>query len=179
MPASPAQDGPAARLAVRSRSTAATTSRRPRALFRLPPLGDQYTLAAWVNLSSTSKQQRFMDYHSGTLTVRIASNGRWSFHWNPLEGASDSIGSTQASSKRWVHLVGTHDGKTARLYINGALDASSRTYTSALLSIGANGSNHVVDGLVDDVRIYNRALSGGEVESLFASTATAVSASAR
>lgn len=64
----------------------------------------------------------------------------------------------------WSHLAATYDGTTARLYINGtpvASQAQTGTLTTATqpLSIGMNWG-----GRIDEVRIYNRALSAGEIQ---------------
>ncbi len=68
---------------------------------------------------------------------------------------------------QWHHIVGTSDGYTIRLYIDGVLKASE-TYSEAVqvlywksfpLVLGAYGFN----GAIDNVMIYNRALSVEEV----------------
>jgi hypothetical protein len=70
----------------------------------------------------------------------------------------------------WTHVAGTYDGSTLRIYINGVLSASvARTGaidpSTYALTIGADtmhGSYY--GGLIDEVRIYNRALSATEVQ---------------
>jgi hypothetical protein len=84
----------------------------------------------------------------------------------------------------WVHLAGTYNGETGRmlLYVNGKL-IGSETHVGEIrldpeslnrpLIIGGelNGSNiNEIDsefnGYIDDVRIYNRALSDKEIDAL-------------
>jgi len=69
----------------------------------------------------------------------------------------------------WSHLSATYNGATMNLYVNGVL-AGSLAQTGAIvastepLSIGGNiysGGNWV--GMIDEVRIYNRALSSSEI----------------
>lgn len=72
----------------------------------------------------------------------------------------------------WEHISATWDGENLRLYENGIL-VNSGTYTNYKLH---NGSFHQLyiaseptggtDGDVDDVRIYNRALSASEIQDL-------------
>jgi len=70
----------------------------------------------------------------------------------------------------WTHLAGTYDGATMKVYTNGVLAASvAQTGTIAPstdgLFIGGNpyyGHNFI--GTIDEVRIYSRALSVGEVQ---------------
>ena len=70
---------------------------------------------------------------------------------------------------RWQHVAATYDGTTARFYIDGD-EVASKVFTgnvgnSNAWRIGAYGStpNGFFDGSVDDVRIYDRALSASEI----------------
>lgn len=80
---------------------------------------------------------------------------------------------------QWQHVVITHDSSTTNapiFYINGVYVTTSGWSASgtvksdalALMCIG-NGINgdRAFDGLIDDVRVYNRALSAGEITALY------------
>src|SRR6185436_6304953 len=70
----------------------------------------------------------------------------------------------------WTHLASTFDGTTVRLFVNGVQVASlAQTVplatTTATLQIGGDaytGENFA--GLIDEVRVYNRALSAAEIQ---------------
>ncbi|HYF38003.1 MAG TPA: putative Ig domain-containing protein, partial [Prosthecobacter sp.] len=69
----------------------------------------------------------------------------------------------------WSHVVATYDGSTMKLYVNGGL-ISSRSYSGAIvhssspLVIGNNGGGaYAWSGGVDEVMLYNRAISAAEV----------------
>ena len=68
----------------------------------------------------------------------------------------------------WQHIAATYDGTTARYFING-VQVSSRAAASVGSSdtwrIGAYGGNPggFFDGVIDDVRVYNRALGAAEI----------------
>ena len=70
----------------------------------------------------------------------------------------------------WSHLASTYDGTTLRLYVNGTqvsqLAASGSILTSTSpLRIGGNGIwCEWFNGLIDEVRVYNRALSAAEIQ---------------
>jgi len=74
----------------------------------------------------------------------------------------------------WHHLVITVDGTTAYLYVD-AVNQGSRTLAGAFqgdanadLKIGARDpGNLYFEGLIDEVRIYNRALTASEVKALY------------
>lgn len=75
----------------------------------------------------------------------------------------------------WYLVTLTYDGTTMRLYVNGIQQTTSTAESGNLsygsngfVSIGSNasaGENYV--GSIDDVRIYNRALNGYEINSLY------------
>ncbi len=84
---------------------------------------------------------------------------------------------------RWYHLVGTHDGTSTCFYVDGVLDAKHELGTETIpiwdeeelsLLIGKCGGSQInrsdayLDGNVDDVRIYDRALSSAEIVQLYA-----------
>jgi hypothetical protein len=69
----------------------------------------------------------------------------------------------------WTHVATTYDGSTQRLFVGGT-QVASRTQTGAIatsnspLRIGGNGVwSEWFAGLLDEVRVYNRALSASEI----------------
>jgi hypothetical protein len=77
----------------------------------------------------------------------------------------------------WYHVAGTYDGSTANIYVNGVLDNSVPKTGTILAStagplfigqnVGGAGSGEFFNGLIDEVAIYNRALSAEEVAAIF------------
>jgi len=78
----------------------------------------------------------------------------------------------------WRQVVMTYDGMVARSYINGISVASSNIETTVGVSLGDlyigmdldGGVTEYCNADVDDIRIYNRALSAEEVELLYTKT---------
>jgi hypothetical protein len=70
----------------------------------------------------------------------------------------------------WTHLAATYDGAMLRLYVNGALAGStaltgSLDATTGPLRIGGNSvRSEWFNGLIDEVRVYSRALSQSEIQ---------------
>ena len=71
----------------------------------------------------------------------------------------------------WTFLTATYDGATLRLYVNGT-QVSSKAVTgsmpnsSGVLRIGGNSVwGEYFAGLIDNIRVYNRALSVTEIQS--------------
>ena len=89
---------------------------------------------------------------------------------------------TGISTGNWYHIAGTYDGSNVKLYINGVELASTpetRSLSGSGLyglcignirynckSIAANEVDGFFDGQIDQVMIYNRALTGSEIEEL-------------
>jgi PKD repeat protein len=78
--------------------------------------------------------------------------------------SANLLGTSILPLNTWTHLAGTYDGTTVRLYVNGAqvatrVQSGSISSGNEALRIGMGWS-----GVIDDVRIYNRALSASEVQ---------------
>ncbi|PYM16729.1 MAG: hypothetical protein DME18_00730, partial [Verrucomicrobia bacterium] len=97
-----------------------------------------------------------------TNSTEISSN---------IYSASFPIPAGDLGGGNWVHLVGTYDGTNWKLFRNGALVATSASAVGALLvnngdwAIGSTGNGWADNfaGSIDEVAIYNVALSPGRI----------------
>jgi len=86
-----------------------------------------------------------------------------------LGGEQNALGTAALPLNAWTHLAVTFDGTTLRLYVNGALAGSkaaagSMAASTGVLRIGGNAIwPEFFAGLIDEVRVYNRALSAAEI----------------
>lgn len=96
----------------------------------------------------------------------------WSFQ---SYAANDITGATSPISGRWRHIVITFTSGTHKMYMDGVLDGSSATLggnydnLAIPLTIGAwidDGGSYSTS-VIDDVRIYNRALSAQEAYAIY------------
>jgi fibronectin type 3 domain-containing protein len=144
-----------------------------------PALGTFYqagfTFEAWVLKQSTKVD-------AGIVGTWVGNQGGGAMLWiDHLTGdyrlALGTTLSNYVDSGRtpnvgqWQFVAGTYDGTTATIYVDGT-QAASATFTGSLGSsntwrIGAYGSpaGGFFDGKIDNVRIYNRALSAAEIQS--------------
>ncbi len=72
------------------------------------------------------------------------------------------------TTEKWVHFAHVHDGQRTKIYANGLLivdwEKTVDTADTNPFQIGCYGwQEYYFDGLIDDLQVYNRALSGGEV----------------
>ena len=140
----------------------------------LPALGTFYrtafTFEAWVLKRGTRKDVTVLgSWDSGGPMIWVDNvNGRYMLTLGADSTNYLDSGRTPAVGT-WQHVAGTWDGTTARLYIDG-VEVANRTFagdvgTSNVWRIGAFRANPIgfFDGLIDDVRIYNRALPAAEI----------------
>lgn len=141
------------------------------------------TVELWACRTGTASIMHFMGKRLGcgadTGNYQMAFNEN-----NPGEGLSFGGGASTPGyvvttgltmpMTNWVYLVGTFDGGTLRFYTNGVLAASATgtmgPTNSASLLIGDSGSEGGCKpfvGLIDEVAIYNRALSDAEILALY------------
>jgi hypothetical protein len=106
------------------------------------------------------------------------SNNRFRWFVNTTNGYSQWDIGPQASNSEWTHVTGTYDGSDVRLYIDGAEVFSVSqsgvfsSDTTPVLIGGATNNGEVsyiefFHGIIDEVRIYDRALSPAEVSALY------------
>jgi len=146
----------------------------------LPLSSHGRTLCAWVNLAQYVAANQLVAAYGAPTTVTNTSFTTFGIgigatgtvqNWT---GAEEIIGTHPVPLNKWTHLCINYDGGTngaARTYINGSLEASG-SYTLAtpansnlLVGVRQNVSAQFF-GKIDDVRIYNHALSGTEVRQL-------------
>jgi hypothetical protein len=147
--------------------------------------GGAMTIAAWINTSSVDNftDQRFVSKANGS----DVTNHFWMLGQATVDGQrrlrfrlkTDGTTTTLVASSgnlplnTWYHATATYDGTRMRLYLNGVAVGSIvktgaiSTSTSVPTNIGRNpnGSNYM-HGVIDDVRIYNRALTAAEIASV-------------
>ena len=89
---------------------------------------------------------------------------------NWTNGNRNVFGPSVIPVNAWTHLATTFDGSTIRLFVNGVQVASVAqtaplSPTTATLQIGADAyPTEYFAGLIDEVRIYNRALNVAEIQ---------------
>ncbi|MDD4381802.1 MAG: DUF2341 domain-containing protein [Candidatus Dojkabacteria bacterium] len=132
------------------------------------------TVAAWIKVSSSTGWTRIAGKYSSTnklgynLTIDGANNGKPVFQaGNSSTTASASLVGTSVYDDEWHYIVGTADGTDVNIYMDGEFlsstsFASSISYGTEVFYIGSNGTT-AVNGTVDHVTIYSRALSEEEI----------------
>jgi hypothetical protein len=131
------------------------------------------TLEAWVRPSTLSGSRPVIikersDGPAYGMYANTSTNNPAAYA--AASGSQNIRGTAQLPLNAWHHLATTYDGATLRLYVDGVQVASraiagSISVSSGALRIGANSVwGHWFAGLIDEVRIYNRALSATELK---------------
>jgi hypothetical protein len=138
-------------------------------------ISDQITMTAWIKpteiyVGNDWKERNCIAAKRRAYYMDISERGHLaSYLYGPqpqqwLEGTTDLT----AFLNTWIYVATVYDGKEHRLYVNGNLDASlkksgSITVNNDNLTIGWVDNNRYFDGLIDQVRIWSRALSEDEL----------------
>jgi hypothetical protein len=128
-----------------------------------------FTLATWVKLNSTpGGNMRFITLGIEKAVLRYDDDAL--HFYVKIDGALHGILAIDAlsSSGSWLHAAGTYDGEDMRLYLNG-VEQSSLSVSGAVFvgdGVHLSSSGETLDGLLDDVRVFGRALSATEIKAL-------------
>lgn len=143
-------------------------------------LREALTLEAWVFPASRVKgEPGILGKHFESYLLSYYADGQC---WWYVSGGGNNAKSLLTPGS-WHHVVGTFDGKLLRLYLDGKL-ANANPSKSSTIKPGKNffigcvlgdasaadpnyGRSAFFPGQVDEVKVYNRALSEEEVKSHF------------
>jgi type II secretory pathway pseudopilin PulG len=139
-------------------------------------LTSAFTFSAWLYPTAYSAENIiFNKENTYEWAIDTTQNVRWAIN-NSIPGWSWINTGLSAPLSQWTNFVITYDGSSVITYKNGV---SGNTYSGAFGSLVPNGSRLLIaargdispgsffNGELDDVRIYNRALSATEVQNLY------------
>ena len=128
-----------------------------------------FSVSCWVYvLSYTIGAAAISTGNNTNWFLQIGGTDQWQFE------AATSL--SAAPIGVWQHLVGTDNGTTAVIYINGVQIGSTAHSFGASTSVnfGRRSDGNYFHGYIDDVRIYNRTLSASDVVQLYSYGLTTV-----
>ncbi|MGA4989227.1 LamG-like jellyroll fold domain-containing protein [Nonomuraea bangladeshensis] len=133
------------------------------------------TLSAWVNPASVSAWSPVVGKELSSEAVSYtlyASNGSAPSGWVQTDPVTSSTinGTSLLPVGTWSHVALSYDGAALRLFVNGRQVAQTALTGSLYddggpLRIGGNAAwNEYFRGLIDEVRIYNRAQTAAQIQ---------------
>jgi len=141
-----------------------------------------FTISAWINPSTTTGYQVIAGNYMGEAggsgdysTTLYIYNGLLYFSLNQRQVITNDV--VAAATTGWQFVTATYDGTNLSLYMNGqSVGSAVRTFSGATdntrgwyvgsyspQTIAVVGYTTTFNGLLDEVQIYNRALSATEV----------------
>ena len=135
------------------------------------------TLSAWINSANLSGYRMVLakGTTAGTMAYKLGTyNNQITFGW--ANGSFVDFNTTNANlqTNTWYHIAGSYDATTkkVRIYLNGT-ELLNQTATILPLAntqgitLGRNSSGAYWQGTLDDVRIYNAAISPEEIVQIY------------
>jgi hypothetical protein len=135
-----------------------------------PSVMPRMTMTAWVRSARESGTVISQDDGGFDRTIDIDTRGG-GVGWSCFSGSQGVVGYSKVALEAWTFLAAVYnqDEETVKLYVDDAVFEGEGSLGEGwdLINIGRNpsyGGNFV--GVIDDVRIYNYALSTSELKSL-------------
>ena len=150
---------------------------------------DEITIEAWIypisyeNCPSGHNPRIYHSYFGGTSELQIILDEGNKFIWGTAKGSAGVGASVRPSLDTWTHITVTRSGSTYRIYYNGIQQSTVPTIPGdpnpseqgvvigADIASGGIGSNGHFHGAIDEVRIYNHALSAAQIRNHYAAGA--------
>jgi len=147
--------------------------------------GKSITVSLWVYMNSYLASST-----APTLLIKETNNPPWGGYmirfsgqrpqfaiWAGSDGNKGATAISGLSTSRWAFIAGTFDGSAIKTYVDGDLAAQQSFSGSIYIHPGSTlfipQNSYIpgrIDGSIDDVRIYNRALSAAEIQAIYNAT---------
>jgi uncharacterized repeat protein (TIGR02543 family) len=131
------------------------------------------TLEAWIFPTTTTGTRDIVIKEGNNVDIYnlYARNWRGRPEVNVFVGGTNWVAEgTALAANVWTHVAGTYDGSVVRLFVNGVLVASTTVSgpiatSTGPLRIGGNSLwGEYFQGVIDNVRIYNHALTAAQIQ---------------
>jgi len=140
---------------------------------------DSFTIAVWLNIRTLPGSWAGIVNKSRDLGswygLWVTPGNQW--HFDGGDGGTNVRMDTGSVMTGWLHLAGVYDAdrNTQTLYVDGAVIDEDTGVTIAATGAGdvwfggAKSVTEFLDALIDDVRIYNHALTEEEIQTVMLS----------
>lgn len=147
---------------------------------------DGFTISAWINISNLNKRNHIYSEGNSTMHLprvnfyviessHIDNPRKLSFHVRDDAGNMAGISWDSPFPIGWHHVVAVRDGATVSLYLDGAGKSETGAYPGAMtidgVAIGrtkVTTSNFHFNGTIDDLALFDRALTAEEIGQIYA-----------
>ena len=140
------------------------------------------TVSAWVKADSHTNTSGVYDSIYSSSKDSGGANGgfvlvnnlnKWKCYfysgttWYAVESDNNVV------DGQWYHLASTWDGTTAKLYVNGSVQTSTASvssityFTAVSAKVGSYYTGSYLNGLIDEVSLFDSALSASDITSMY------------
>src|SRR3989338_2854505 len=144
-------------------------------------LQSAFTISAWINAESSSSFQTILakeqdspeGWSNRNFWFALWDNGKLTLKFSSLSNNNDCeiIGGSDLRNKGWKHVVGVYDGSNCKIYVDGGLVGSDAVSGKPegighplLIGLESNYRKRGFKGAIDEVKIWDRALSNEEIK---------------
>lgn len=133
-----------------------------------------YTITMWLKPDSVSDGYLFVPQADADMWVNYNPLGNGKIQHHIYDGSSyNAISSTTLSTGTWYFVAAPFDGSLAEIYVDGSKESeasggliSKSTSPNAIGGLVAENKGYF-PGDIDDVRVYDKALSATEISNLY------------
>jgi len=139
------------------------------------PVGDKISFSLWFKLNVVGDDGAFI-YQNVKYVVRIDAQGKITFAlYTPTWYSITTDWATRILDTDWHHVAATYDGAQMNLYLDGTLmktgdNSGTLQSTGADVVIGNQSSTNHFGGILDEVLVYDKALSVEEIQQIYTTT---------
>jgi hypothetical protein len=139
----------------------------------------EFTFSAWVSPTTEDlNNRRIFLLSDGSDCYALQGNASGGIGVYVADGVEVNEYNWRLVKDKWTHVTVTHDGRTFGIYKNGQLTESGAIETDGVTGTLYVGGTDQHDGdhwrgMIDEVAVFNRALSEAEVSQLFGMTGKA------
>jgi hypothetical protein len=142
---------------------------------------NDFTIATWVKVSNLANWARIFDFGNNTdswmfLTPSAGGTNALRFSIKTAGNAAQELDGPAINANTWTHVAVTLLGDVATMYVNGVAVATNPAVTYRPAGLGNTTENFIGDsqypadpllqGSIDDFRIYTRSLGANEIAQL-------------
>jgi len=137
----------------------------------------ELTVTAWVYWNGGSDWQRIFDFGNGTsqyVFLTPSAGGKMQFGITN-NGTAESVTTSSLTTRQWVHVAVTLSSAGGKIYVNGALVATSASMTMSpgdfrpiynYIGKSQYSADPFFNGMIDEFHVYNYALGASEISAM-------------
>ncbi|OGI11652.1 hypothetical protein A3K64_00865 [Candidatus Micrarchaeota archaeon RBG_16_36_9] len=134
-----------------------------------------FSIAAWVYVRNggppfkTIVRKSNSTYTNYVFDINSTNGIRFFIYDTSGNIKGITIGTATISFNTWTYLAGTYDGSLFKVYINGTQDPKTFTWSGSInqttgsLRVGSYMNTNYFNGTIDEVKVWNKALSSTEI----------------